>query len=74
MVMCFPEMFLDGKVDPTNKVRIRYVTIPNSEKHLIKLCVRNNVVVWVYPFASCEQVSGWLDSAITRKRTMSQSN
>ena len=74
MVMCFPELFMDGKGDPTNKVRLRDVTIPNAAKHLIKFCVKNNVGEWVYPFATHERVAGWLESMIIRKRIMSQAN
>ena len=67
-------MFLDGKVVPKDKVRLCDVTLPNSAMHLIKLCVINNVGVWVYPFASHEQVAGCLESIITRKITMYQPN
>ena len=51
-------MFLDGKVDPTRKVRLCDVTIPNAEKHLIKFCVINIVGVWVHPFDSNERLAG----------------
>ena len=72
--MCFPEMFLDEKGEPTNKVRLRDVNIPNYAKQLIKFCVRNNVGVWVYTFTSHERLSGWIESMITHKRTMYQAN
>jgi hypothetical protein len=74
MVMCFPEMFLDGKGDPTSKVRLRDVTIANAAKHLMKFSFRNSAGVWVYPFASHERIPGWLESMTTRKRIMSQAN
>ena len=74
MVMCFPEKFLDGKGDPTNKIILPEGIIPKSAKHLIKFCVRNDVGVWVYPFANCELVAWWLESMITHRRTMYQAN
>ena len=74
MIIFFPENFFDGKLDPTNKVILRDVTIPNSAKHLLKFCVRNNVGVWVYRFSGHKLVAGWLKSMITRKRTMVQAN
>ena len=58
MVMGLPVMFLDVKGDPTNKVRLSDVTIPNATKHLIKLYMMNNAGVWVYPFASHARVAG----------------
>ena len=72
--MCFTENLLDGKGDPTNKVILRDVTIPYATNNLIKLCVRNNVGVWVYPFASHKRVAQGLESMITRKITIYQAN
>ena len=74
MVVCFPEMLLEGKGDPITKVILRGVTIPNAAKHLIKFSVINNVGVWVYPFNSHERVAGWIEGMITYKRTISQAN
>ena len=67
-------MFLDGKGDPSKKVRLREITITNSAKHSIKLFVINNVGVWVYPFAIHEVLVGWLESMISLKQTIYQSN
>ena len=74
MVMCFPELFLDGKGDPTTKVRFRDVKVADAAKHLVKFCVKNHLGDWVYPFAVHERVAGWLESMITRHRTVSQAN
>ena len=36
VAMSFPDIFMDGKTDPTNKVRRRYVSVFQSTNHLMK--------------------------------------
>ena len=50
------------------------MTIPNAVILLMNFCVINIIGIWVYPFGINGKVDEWLESVITRERTMSQVN
>ena len=73
--MTFPELFMDGKADPTNTVRRRDVTVADGAKHLIKFAAKvHGTDDYIYPFAQHERFGGYIHDFIERHRTLNQAN
>ena len=71
--MAFPDLFLDGKGDPTTVSRMKEVTLAEAGKHLIKFAVQIDGE-YVYPFATNNRFCGWIQDMIERHRTIKQAN
>ena len=78
VAMSFPDIFMDGKTDPTNKVRRRYVSVFRSTNHLMKVALKvdrgGGTEEYVYPYAMHECMGAYLHDVIEQIRTFSQAN
>ena len=73
--MCFPELFLNGKGDPTVTNRLKDVTLAGAAKHLVKFSVFSPIRgEYIYPFVEHERFCGWIEDMIQRHRVLKQAN
>ena len=73
--MCFPELFLNGKGDPTVTARLRDVSLAAAAKHLVRFSVFSPIRGgYMYPFVEHERFSGWIEDMVQRHRVLQQAN
>ena len=70
--MAFPTLFPHGRGDPTNKRRLREVTLTEGFKHLIRYAEHFSTGQFVWRFASHPRFPYWALNMKQRHQLLSQ--
>ncbi len=73
LTLAFPKLFPLGKADPTNKIRLNFVSETEAYRHLIKYACKNSKGIIYYPFTNHPRFLFYVADRLRRHRTLSQS-
>lgn len=73
LTLAFPKLFPLGNADPTNKIRLNYVSETEAYRHLIKYVCKDSNGELYYPYTSHPRFLFYVSDRLRRHRTLNQS-